>query len=90
MYLISFWTFLDGLLPALPYVFLALSLISFYKGNKQWKSGSVITSTPHNGGPVSRTDSKERKSWFAIGANVFGLMFLALAIGSFIVMLNEK
>jgi len=90
MTLIAFWSFIDGLLPALPYVFLVASLYSFYKGNKQWKSGTTITTMPRNGGPVTRTDSSERESWFAIGANIFGLILLAIAIVTFIIIHADK
>lgn len=74
----------------IPIAFLLAALWSFIKGYKQWTSGTTITTMDRNGGPVTRTDSSKRMSWFSIGANIFGLIFLALAIGSFIVLQSEK
>lgn len=74
----------------IPIACLIAAIISFYKGYKQWKSGSIVTHVPHTGGPVTRTESDKRVSWFSIGANIFGLIFSALALGSFITMLAER
>ncbi len=65
-------------------------IISLIKGNKQWKSGTTVTTMGPNGGPVTRTDSSKRMSWSSIGANVFGIIFLLLAIGVFVWMQLEK
>lgn len=73
----------------IPIGILIAAIISFVIGNKQWKSGSVITKNPIDG-TVTRTDSKEMVSWSSIGANVFGLIFLAIAIGVAVVMYFEK
>ena len=73
----------------IPIGILIASIVSFVIGNKQWKSGSVITKNPIDG-TVTRTDSKERVSWSSIGANVFGIIFLLLAIGVFVWMQLEK
>lgn len=74
----------------IPIAFLLASLYSFYKGYKQWTSGTIITHNPRYGGPVTEEESKKRMSWFSIGANIFGLIFLALSIGSFIAMQAER
>ena len=74
----------------IPIGFLVAAIISFYKGNKQWKSGTTTTTMDPRGGKVTRTDSSKRMPWTSIGANIFGLIFLALAICSFIWMQLEK
>lgn len=74
----------------IPIGFLLAALYSFYRGYKQWTSGTTTTTMDPKGGPVTRTDSDERLSWFSIGANIFGLIFLVLAIGSFIIQQGEK
>lgn len=74
----------------IPIAFLLASLYSFYKGYKQWTSGSIVTHVPRDGGPIIRKESDKRVSWFSIGANIFGLIFLALSIGSFIAMQAER
>ena len=74
----------------IPIGILIASIVSFVIGNKQWKSGTEITTMGPNGGPVTRTDSSKRMSWSSIGANVFGIIFLLLAIGVFVWMQLEK
>ena len=74
----------------IPICFLLAALFSFYKGYKQWSSGSTITTMDRNGGPVTRTDSDKRVNWFTVGANIFGLILLALAVGSYIIVQSEK
>ncbi len=79
-----------GALLLIPIGFLIAALISFYKGYKQWTSGSIKTTMPPLGGPVTREESDKRVGWFTVGANIFGLIFLALAIGSFIMVQAER
>lgn len=74
----------------IPIGFLLAALWSFYRGYKQWSSGTTTTTMDPRGGPVTRTDSDKRMSWFSIGANIFGLILLAMAIGSFIVVQSER
>ncbi len=74
----------------IPIGILIASIVSFVIGNKQWKSGTTVTTMGPNGGPVTRTDSSKRMSWSSIGANVFGIIFLLLAIGVFVWMQIEK
>jgi len=74
----------------IPIAFLLASLYSFFRGYKQWTSGTTITDRNAQGIPIGEHDSKERMSWFAIGANIFGLILLALAIGSYIIVQGEK
>lgn len=74
----------------IPICFLLAALYSFYKGYKQWTSGSVLTTMPKDGGPVKREESKTKVNWFTIGANIFGLILLALAIGSYIMVQSER
>jgi len=74
----------------IPIGILIAAIISFVIGNKQWKSGTEITNVPRNGGQVTTTDVKDREPWSSIGANVFGIIFLLLAIGVFIWMQLEK
>lgn len=81
---------LGGGLWLIPVGFLIASVISFYKGYKQWTSGTITRNVPRYGGPVTETESKKRMSWFSIGANIFGLIFLGLAIGSFLLMNADK
>lgn len=87
MYLLSVF---GGGLFLIPLGFLIASIVSFYKGYKQWTSGTTITNTPRYGGEVTTTDTKERMSWFSIGANWFGIIFLACSIVSFLVMQSDK
>jgi len=86
MYLLS----TIGGIVAIPIALFIVSLICFYKGHKQWVSGTIITTMPRDGGPVTRTESKARKSWFQIGANIFGLICLGASIGIYIWMWLEK
>jgi hypothetical protein len=79
-----------NLLLLLPIGIFIISLFSFYKGNKEWKSGTTITTMDRNGGPITRTDSSKRMNWFSIGANIFGLIFLAIAIVTFILIHSDK
>jgi hypothetical protein len=74
----------------IPIGILLASLFSFYKGYKNWSAGSVKTTMPPLGGPVTTEESKKRLSWLSIGANIFGLILLALAIGAYIVVQSEK
>ncbi len=74
----------------IPIGLLVAAIVSFFKGNQQWKSGTTTTTMGPNGGPVTRTDSDKRMPWSSIGANIFGIIFLVLAIGSFIWMQLEK
>jgi len=74
----------------IPIAFLLCALFSFYKGYKQWTSGSVLTTMDPKGGPVKRDESKTRVNWFTIGANIFGLILLGLAVGSYIMVQAEK
>ena len=67
-----------------------VSIISFVIGNKQWKSGTVVTVRDGSGIPVGEKDSSKRMPWTSIGANVFGLIFLAIAIAVAVVMYFEK
>jgi uncharacterized membrane protein YbaN (DUF454 family) len=85
MTLLSFWDFMDSLLPGLPFVFLAISIWCFYRAVKQHKSGSTWTDwtgTQHF--------SKDKVNFFSIGATVHGLIMLAAAIGTFIWMQSDK
>ncbi len=74
----------------IPIGILIASIISFIKGHNQWTSGTTTTTMGPNGGPVTRTDSTKRMPWSSIGANIFGIIFLVLAIGVFIWMQLEK
>ena len=74
----------------IPICFLLAALWSFFRGYKQWTSGSIKTTLPPLGGPVKREESDKRVGWFTIGANIFGLIFLALAVGSYIIVQAEK
>jgi hypothetical protein len=82
MYLLSA---LGGGLFLIPLGLLIASIYSFYRGVKQWKSGSTWTTDDG----VQHT-SKERVGFFTVGATVFGFILLAAAIGSFIWMQLEK
>ena len=74
----------------IPICFLLAAIWSFYKGYKQWTSGSIKTTMPPLGGPVKREESDKRVNWFTVGANIFGLILLALAVGSYIMVQSEK
>ena len=74
----------------IPICFLLAAIWSFFRGYKQWTSGSIKTTTPTFDGPVKREESDKRVGWFTIGANIFGLILLALAVGSYIMVQGEK
>jgi hypothetical protein len=82
MYLLSA---LGGGLFIIPLGLFLSSVWSFYRGIKQWKSGS--TWTTEDG--IQHT-SKDKVPFFSVGATWFGIIFLAAAIGSFIWMQLEK
>jgi len=69
-------------------LFLA-SLWSFYRGIKQWRSGSGGYINYKNGVP-RWVENDERVGFFTIGAVWFGIGFLILAIGSAFWMWMEK
>ena len=81
---------MDSLLKFLPYITLILSFYSFYRGYKQWISGTTITNVPRNGGQVTRTDTKERQSWLSIGANWFGIILFVGSIVWIIALHSDK
>lgn len=83
MYLLSA---LGGGLWIIPLGLFLASMYSFYRGLQQWKSGSA----GYEGFPVKWTTDGKRVNFFTIGATVFGLIFLACAIGSFVWMQLEK
>ena len=86
MYLLSA---LGGGLWIIPLVLFLASLWSFYRGYKQWKSGSGGYQKDSRGVDVW-VESDERVPYFSVGATVFGIIFLVLAIGSFVWMQLEK
>ena len=77
---------LGGGLFIIPLVLLLTSLWSFYRGYKQWKSGSG----GYVGNPPRWVDNDEKVPYFSVGATIFGIILLAAAIGSFIWMQIEK
>ena len=79
-----------GGIVAIPIGILICAVYSFYKGNKVWRSGTTITHTPRNGGPVTRTHSDKRMNWFSIPGNIIGLMLVVAAIGIYFWMWSEK
>jgi len=74
----------------IPIGVLIVALISFYIGNKNWKAGTTITTMDPRGGPVTTKDVKDRMPWTSIGANMFGVIFLIIAIAIAIVMYFER
>lgn len=85
MYLLSA---LGGGLFIIPLGLFLASLWSFYRGYKQWKSGSG--GYKKVGGVERWVESDDRVSYLSVGATVFGIILLACAIGSFIWMQLEK
>jgi len=86
MYLLSS---IGGLI-AIPIFLLVCSAVSFYKGYKQWVSGTIVIIRDINGIPIREEERKERMGYFEIGANIFGIMFLVFAIISYLIMWFEK
>ena len=86
MYLLSA---LGGGLFVIPLGLLLASIFSFYKGVKQWKSGSTWDEDLGMGKLVKH-ESDERVGFFSVGANVFGAILLVAAIVSFVIMLGDK
>ncbi len=74
----------------LPIGILIVSIISFVIGNKQWKSGTVVTVRDGSGIPVGEKDSSKRMPWTSIGANWFGIILLAISIGIAFWMYQDK
>jgi len=79
-----------GGIVAIPIAIAVCAIICFYKGRKNWMSGTIVTIRDINGIPIREEESEVRKSWFQIGANIFGLMLLAASIGIYIWMYLEK
>jgi hypothetical protein len=69
-------------------LFLA-AIWSFYRGIKQYQSGSGGYVNDKNGVP-RWVESDEKVGFFTIGAVWFGIIFLAASIGSAIWMYLEK
>lgn len=86
MYLLSA---LGGGLWIIPLGLLLASIWSFYRGYKQWKSGSGGYQKDSRGVDVW-VESDEKVNFWSIGATVFGIILLAAAIGSFVWMQLEK
>jgi len=69
-------------------LFLA-GLWSFYRGFIQWKSGSGWWGTDERG--VSKWfESDDKIPYWSVGANVFGVLFIAFSIGAAVWMWLEK
>lgn len=75
---------LGGGLFIIPLGLFLASVWSFYRGYTQWKSGSTWTTEDGK-----QHTSKEKVSFFSVGATIFGIIFLLAAIGSFIWMKLE-
>ena len=86
MTLLAFWDFMDSLLPGLPFVGLAIAIWCFYRGVKQWKSGSG----GYEGNPPRWVESDEKVNLWTIGAMVHGYMVLAASIVIFFLMRGDK
>ena len=74
----------------IPIGILIASIVSFVIGNKQWKSGTTVTVRDARGIPTGEKDITQKMSWSSIGTNIFGLIFLAIAIKITIIMYFEK
>lgn len=90
MTLITFWSFVDGLLPGLPYFFLALAIYCFYRANRQRNSGMAGWVVNPKTGEKRWAESDKKLSFTEIGSFWFGVIFLCAAIGSFIWMQLDK
>lgn len=77
---------LDYNLWVISTILFGFSMYSFYRGYKQWKSGSQWSD--ESTGKVHT--SSERVPFFSIGAVWFGIILLAAAIGSFVWIQLEK
>jgi hypothetical protein len=76
----------DNNLWVISAILLVLSIYSFYRGIKQWRSGSG----GYQGNPPKWVESDEKVAFWSVGANVFGSILLLAAIGSYIWMQLEK
>lgn len=88
MKLLSFWTFLDSLLPGLPFLILAIGLYCFYRAYQQWKSGSK--GWIWDGYTPKWVESDKRVSYWSIGTTTFGIILTLAAIAIFIIMQSDK
>jgi hypothetical protein len=80
---------LGGGLWIIPVGLFLASLWSFYRGYKQWKSGSKWWGKDERG-VAKQFESDERVPYFSVGATIFGIILLVCAIGSYIWMQSEK
>lgn len=77
---------IDNNLWVISAIILAASLWSFYRGYKQWKSGSG----GYEGNPPRWVESDKKVPFFSVGATVFGIILLLAAIGSYVWIQLEK
>ena len=78
-----------GGLFIIPLILLAASAYSFYRGYKQWKSGSAGYVFDENGKPTW-TESDKRVKFWTIGSVVFGIGFFVAFIIVVILMAGDK
>jgi hypothetical protein len=79
---------LGGGLFIIPLGLFLASVWSFYRGYKQWKSGSGGYQKVN--GVDTWVESDEKVPFFSVGATIFGIILLVCAIGSFFWMQSEK
>lgn len=83
------FNWIDNNLWVISAILLVLSIYSFVRGYLQWKSGSGGYQKDKRGVDVW-VESDERVPYFSVGATVFGIILLLVAIGSFIWIQLEK
>lgn len=86
MYLLSVF---GGGLWLIPLAALVGTVISFYKANKYWKTGS-LTKVDKGFGEVKYIPSDKRVKFFSIAAAKIGIGFAVIFIVCIIAMLSDK
>ena len=78
---------LDHNIWVLAAVVFIIGVRSLLRGNKQWRSG---TGGWEGNPPRWVTKSYERVNWFTVGANIHGLMLIAVSIVMALIMYWER
>lgn len=86
MYLLGVF---GGALWLIPLAALVGAVISFYKANKYWKSGS-LTKVDKRFGEVEYIPSDKRVKFFSIAAAKFGIAFAVILLICIIAMIADK
>lgn len=86
---IFMFNWIDNNMWVIPALALILSIYSFFRAYKQWKSGSTWDEVDQFGKRTIR-ESKEKVKFLSIGATRFGIVLLLAAIAIWYLMQQDK